>query len=334
MQASSSSGAKPSLAPVRDGTVLLTAAYLYYVEDLSQDEVARQIGVSRSTVSRLLAEARQTGVVRIEVAAPPASDALEHQLEQELELDRVYVAPGVADEADPGPVLAESVGKALLACELGVNDALLVSWGRATWSLSRCDLPSVPGVVVVPAVGGLDDDAPWFQPNEIARRLAASVHGKVRLLHAPSRPSDELRRSLLTDEAIRAVLAQWDEAAAIITGIGAWPKTHPKVPTTFTLDQESLQRAVGDVASRFFDGDGTAVESPTEDQLLGITRTQLQRIPSRIGVAVGISKADAILAAARSKLVNVLVTDVITASALLTRATGARGASSAEPAPR
>jgi DNA-binding transcriptional regulator LsrR (DeoR family) len=66
--------------------------------------------VSRSTISRLLAEARQTGVVRIEVAAPPPVDGLEKELARQLGLECVYVAPGVAVPDDPGAVLANAVG--------------------------------------------------------------------------------------------------------------------------------------------------------------------------------------------------------------------------------
>ncbi len=77
---------------MRDGALILTAAYLYYVEDRSQEEIANLLGVSRSTVSRLLAEARQNGVVRIEVAAPPPVDGLEKELTSHLRLERVWAA--------------------------------------------------------------------------------------------------------------------------------------------------------------------------------------------------------------------------------------------------
>src|SRR6266436_2649604 len=66
-------------APVRDGALIVTAAHLYYVEDRSQEEVAKQLGVSRSTASRLLAEARQTGIVRIEVTAQPSVEGFENE---------------------------------------------------------------------------------------------------------------------------------------------------------------------------------------------------------------------------------------------------------------
>jgi DNA-binding transcriptional regulator LsrR (DeoR family) len=299
--------------------MVLTAAYLYYVEDQSQEEIARQLSVSRSTISRLLAEARQTGVVRIEVAAPPPTDGLEAELSEQLGLERVYLAQGVASPDDPGPVLAGALGEALLDSELRPGDALLVSWGRSTWSMSRADLPAIPGVVVVPALGGLNDEKPWVQTNEIARQLASRLDGSVLLLHAPAVPSEKLRASLLSDESIRAALIRWDDAAVALVGIGAWPQGEPEPPSILSMDKQTLQRSVGDVAARLFGADGKPVPYPAEQRLLGISRKQLLQVRRRIGVAVGTRKADAIVAAARSGLVNVLVTDVVTASAVTAR---------------
>jgi DNA-binding transcriptional regulator LsrR (DeoR family) len=305
--------------PVRDGALIVTAAHLYYVEERSQDEVAKQLGVSRSTVSRLLAEARQTGVVRIEVTAQPPVEGFEDELAGQLGLERVYVAQGAAAPDDPGVVLAGAVGQALLDSELRAGDALLVSWGRATWSISHADLPKIPGVVVVPALGGLNDEQPWVQTNEIARRIAARLEGSVLLLHAPAVPSAELRESLLTDESIRAALTRWDDAAAALVGIGAWAQAQPVPPSLLSMDAEALRATAGDVVGRLFDANGAPMPYATEAQLLGISRDQLARIRRRIGVAVGTQKVEAIVAAARSRLVNVLVTDVITASALSAR---------------
>ena len=306
-------------SPVRDGALILTAAYLYYVEDRSQEEIAHQLGVSRSTVSRLLAEARLTGVVRIEVTALPPVDGLEKELARRLGLERVYVAQGVAAPDDPGAVLANATGRALRDSKLRAGDALLVSWGRATWSVSHADLPAIPGVVVVPALGGLNDEQPWVQTNEIARRLATRLEASVLLLHAPAVPSAKLRASLLTDESIRAALTRWDDAAAILVGIGAWSQAQPEPPSILSIDRTTLQTSAGDVAARLFDADGKAIPYPAERRLLGISREQLAHVRWRIGVAVGTRKTDAIVAAARSGLVNVLVTDVITASTLTAR---------------
>ena len=84
-------------------------------------------------------------------------------------------------------------------------------------------------------------------------------------------------------------------------------------------ERHGERATAGDVVGRLFDANGAAMPYSTESRLLGISREQLARIRRRIGVAVGTQKVEAIVAAARSRLVNVLITDVITASALSAR---------------
>ena len=313
-------GAEVSLPAKADGSLVLTAAYLYYVDDQSQERIAESLKVSRSTVSRLLAEARRTGIVRIEVAAPPPAEGLRGDLRERLGLDDVYVAPGVAPHGDPGAVLSRATRHALLDCRLEAGDAILVSWGRALWSVSRSELPVIPGVVVVPALGGLNEEQPWLQTNEIARQLAARLHGTVQMLHAPAVPSIELRETLFADENVGAALRRWDDAKVALVGIGAWNHAEPPPPRILEIDAKTLARSAGDVAARLIDADGRPIEYPNEARLLGINREQLARIDRRIGVAVGMHKADAIVAAAHSGLINALITDVVTAGALLATA--------------
>jgi DNA-binding transcriptional regulator LsrR (DeoR family) len=82
-------------------------------------------------------------------------------------------------------------------------------------------------------------------------------------------------------------------------------------------EQTQLGTAVGDVASRHFDLEGNAVELEREDQLLGVSRAQLRAAGTVIGVAAGVAKARSIVGAARAGLIDVLVTDSVTAAAAL-----------------
>jgi DNA-binding transcriptional regulator LsrR (DeoR family) len=107
-----------------------------------------------------------------------------------------------------------------------------------------------------------------------------------------------------------------------LVGIGAWNQAEPLPPKILAMDADTLARSAGDVAGRLFDTDGEPVHYETEDRLLGIDRRQLLQVRRRIGIAVGIRKTAAIVAAARSGLINVLVTDVVTASALMARLDG------------
>ena len=297
---------------------LVTAAVMYYQAHRSQEQIARHLGVSRPTVSRLLARARQLGIVRIEIVPPTTDPGLAKDLEERLRLRRVYLAAGLADPADPAPVLAGRLDEALAGVGLHAGDVVVVGWGRAIYSLGRSQLAPRPGVVVVPALGGSQEDRPWFQPNELARRWAATLEGTPRYLHAPAFVSAALKRSLVHEEGIQANLALWERATAALVGIGAYPKPDPSlIAAGFSADGDpAIAEATGDVVGHFFTYDGTLLHYPAERRLLGITPERLRRIPSVIGISVGADKAKAIVGAARARLVSILVTDAGTARAV------------------
>jgi DNA-binding transcriptional regulator LsrR (DeoR family) len=300
-----------------DVDLLVTAAVMYYEHAASQKEIADRLGVSRPTVSRLLARAREQGIVRIEINPPDVDPALPSRLRERLGLRGVHVAPGRADEAAPGPVLAAPLNAALDDAQLASGDVVLVSWGRAVYSLSRHIRRTHPGVVVCPAMGGNASDRPWFQPNEIARTFAQALGAQPRFFHAPALISPALDRSLRAEAEISEVIALWDQAKVALIGVGAWPKPDSSYAAAgFPVDDPALAGAAGDVAGWSFTIDGRLVPYQDDRRLLGVTPDQLRRIPHVICLAGSTAKARAAIGAARAGLIKVLVTDAPTARAI------------------
>jgi DNA-binding transcriptional regulator LsrR (DeoR family) len=146
-------------------SLLYAAAKLYYNEDATQADVATQLGTSRATVSRLLAEAKRRGIVRIEVVRPAevAFEDLADRLTRALSLNSVFLSlplphpgPGRTIVDVMGGALAPAVGSALSAAGLLPGDVLLVSSGRTVYEVAQYDLVPLPGVLVAPTVGGND----------------------------------------------------------------------------------------------------------------------------------------------------------------------------------
>lgn len=296
---------------------MYAAARLYYDEGLTQQEVATRLKVSRSTVSRLLQLARHNDIVRIEVRAPSPAAELSAELQSVLGLRRAVVVPAQGPRAGLHALIAPAVAE-LGATGLAAGDVLAISWGTTVWEIAQAQrLPDLRGVRLVPAVGGMDERDVRFQPNEIARRMAAASGADVSFLHAPALPSPELRRSLLSDPDIAERLALWDRIHTALVGIGMAPSVAGDGPAHAVAARDALSAAVGDVASRHFDLAGRPVELPHEDRLLAVAREQLRRAGTVIGVAAGPEKAAGIVGAARAALVDVLVTDATTASSAL-----------------
>ncbi len=299
-------------------SVMYAAARLYYIHDHSQDEIGRQLQVSRSTVSRLLQRARDLGIVQITVRAPSGPGAMASTLTERLGLAHVRVIDPASQLAAPS-AFAGPVGDLLAALGLGRGSVFALSRGRTVWSVVRAGLPQLPGVVVVPTIGGLDEPQPYYQANEIARLAAVTCDGQLRLVHAPALPSSRLREALLAEPRVQSTLGLWDRIHVALVGIGAPPRVTGDYGPLFddSDHHHELDVATGDVCSRYFDLDGGAVAPTVEDRVLAVSRDQLQRAGMVIAVAVGAVKAASIIGAARSGLIDVLVTETTTAKAVL-----------------
>ncbi|WP_227497122.1 sugar-binding transcriptional regulator [Planctomonas psychrotolerans] len=295
------------------------AARMYYVDDATQVEIASDLNVSRPTVSRLVAEARRLGLVRIEVVDPflDETQGLAEALRNALGLRSVHLT-AVSNAAAPGRDLAAPVAAAIQEMDLHAGDALLMSLGRTVHDLAHSGLlPPLPGVVIVPAVGGQTEPQSWFQTNEITRMAAEATGARSSFLFAQTLPSPALRASLEDDPAFREVMALWQRAKGALLGIGA-PTATRQVLSSALPDEEGLfDAAAGDVCLNFFRGDGSPLEFPGSDRMVRASRETLAAVPWAVGVAVGIDKVPSIVGAVRARLVNALVTDVVTARALL-----------------
>ncbi len=313
-------------------TLLARAARMYYLDHATQAEIATALGTSRPTVSRLLADARAAGIVRIEIHddPPDPSGELTGRLQEALSLRGVHLAP---DAQSPylGQALAPGVAAALKETSLSAGDVLLVSSGATIYEVAQHELPSLPGVVVAPTVGGVDEPEAYYQTNELARSIAARINGIPQFLYAPAMPSAALHPALLEDPLISRITSHWAEAEAALLGIGAPPVTRSSTPAWFPHDSALLHQAVGDICERPYTADGEPLSIPGTERLIAMDLHHLRAVPHTIGVAVGAVKIPSILAAVRAGYVNTLVTDVTTAQ-LLCDAAGA--ASSPDPGTR
>lgn len=302
-----------------DLQLLHRAASAYYLDELRQAEVAEKLGVSRPTVSKLLAEARRIGLVRFEVLDIEDVDRadLEHRLRGELGLASVRIAPGdqvQRDYRDLRPLLTEE----LRALRLQRGDVLLISSGRTLHAISGMhSLPELPGVLVVPTVGGQQESASEFQTNEIVRRFAVRAGADPRFIFAPALPSPSLWESLQSDPSFTAIIDLWSRADAALVSIGAPYNRRASLTSVVPREDPSLRVSAGDVSLHFFDADGAMLDFPGSNLLVRAPLEVLRKVPTSIAIGLGSDKAPSIRAAAQAGLFTNLITDVAAAEAIL-----------------
>jgi deoxyribonucleoside regulator len=297
--------------------LLARVASLYYEQNLNQDEIGHRIDTSRSTVSRLLQEARETGIVEVIIHYPWRSDTeLERQLMERFHLRQACVL------ASRGRLYKEVLrGLGVLAARyfesvLAPGAILGISWGTAVHSTVQALQPKQRfQITVVQMIGAVGTGDPMIDGPDLARFLANIYGGEYRYLHAPVIVETSLlQQALLQEPRIRATLTLASKADIALVGIGSLVPEFSSLLRAGFLDRETLsqlkkQGASGDICARHYDAQGRVMDVELNQRIVGIEIRDLHDIQYVIGVAGGEAKAEAILGALRGGHVNVLVTD-------------------------
>ncbi|MBM7051570.1 MULTISPECIES: sugar-binding transcriptional regulator [unclassified Rothia (in: high G+C Gram-positive bacteria)] len=296
---------------------LFAAANMYYTENLSQAEISQRLNVSRPTVSRMLAQAKERGIVQINVIHPDAksNELLAERLAEALNLHKVYLSPGIQDST-MGPGMENAVLTAIADMKLTHGSTLAVASGLAIYGISHMNLPPLTGVTLIPTVGGVSEPEPWHQPNEIVRTMAQKTGSRHLPIFARVIPTPLMYKALHEDASFQETIAHWKHAQGALVGIGA--VTTRRTSIASDIPQGELTDAVGDVCLHFFDEAGNDLPYTGSDRTIRIPLEQLQAIPHSVAIAVGKEKVQSIIAATKLGTFKKLVTDEATAKDILT----------------
>ncbi len=312
------------MPPLRDDGELARAARLYFIDGLSQKEVAQEMQTTRSNVSRMLTAARQRGVVQIRILDPGGRDHdLEQQLMEQFGLSDALVArfePGSAPERRAG-----ELGASWLIDKLRDGQKISLSWGTSlqnlVWSVTADHSVDVE---ILQLVGGLSPVSSAPTGQELLRELALRLGAHYRYLHAPAVLDRPDAVALLAQEAsISEALDAARHSDIAMVGIGSFGHGSSEA----VVDQMRLARTelaalhaadlAGDICARFYDHQGRPYLGAANDRILGITLEELRKIPTVMGVATGREKAPGLLGALRGGFLDVLCCDITAARAVL-----------------
>jgi len=305
--------------------LIYLCATMYYLEHKTQNEIAKELNISRPKVSRLLSRAREEGIVHITVNDPFSSvGGLAKALKEKLGLAAIVVVPGERGSQDQIRKRLGYGAAQYLEDALQRGDTLGIGWGRTLYNVAKALKPNIKkDLSIVPLMGGLGQVPPSFQVHALARMFTENFGGVWRTLYVPAIVDDPIaQKVLLASRDVARIVDAWSELSVVILGIGNI-ELSPDVRMLFAdyldddvLDKLKKSKAVGDICMRFYDLHGAPVESGLQG-VISIELEQVKKVPRRIGVAGGAEKARAILGAIWGDYINILITDETAASEML-----------------
>lgn len=303
---------------------IVKIASMYYEEGLTQAEIARQRGVSRSLISKILMDAKNEGIVEVIINSENAyTTRLERKLEKQFNLKNAIIIDSFNLSHDEIKKMASQQAALYLKSIVEDYRSIGISWGNSLRGLvDHFPFMNHPDVTVIPLIGGLSDDYFDIQSNQLSYDLARKMRGKAKYLYAPALVSNQMiHEELSNNRAIQSVLEEGRFVELALIGISSLDQetNMRRIGYLSVEDVSELtnKEVVGVINSRFFDKNGVEVEADINQNVLGLSLTDLSKIPLIMTVVYGDRKAEAVKTALENQLINVLVTTDTLAEKLL-----------------
>ena len=279
---------------------LAYVARRYYLEDQKQSDIARELGVSRPLVSRMLSEARELGLGEITVHEPGARAAkLLDRLSGSVR-GGVLVEEGADNDetnrflSQGAMELLEQLGTRRLGVGWGYLIGQLVSW------LEENPQPNSTITDICPLVGNASIPARNYQSNENVRLMAQQMGATPHFLYLPALPESlEEKQVLCSTEVYRQIYQQWEGLDTALVNIGDYPSSPDFASLVRYGNLLQQQRACGRMLIYYFNEDGFIIQSE-QDFAIQIPIDILKRCPNIIGVCSANTSAKALRGALKS----------------------------------
>jgi DNA-binding transcriptional regulator LsrR (DeoR family) len=296
-------------------------AWYYYKAEMTQEEIANRLGLSRARIIRLLDQCRREGIVSFQVNSPFANCLeLEKLLIDRWQLRDAFVTPLV----DP-PMINRNLGAAgaqYIEMNLSKEETLIgFGWGNTvSLALKNLSLMNHKRVSMVTLSGGI---TAYFQNTygEEANPLF-KFNSRFHIIPSPLLVSSaDTCRSILAEPEIALIMQMAQLANIAVVGIG--PMSANATVTQFgyialqELELLQKQGGVGDILGQFYDKDGNRLDVDFHNRLIAVNLEKLKKMQHVIGVAGGAHKVEAIKGALRGGYIHTLITDEKTATELL-----------------
>jgi len=317
---------------VDDDRLIYKVCCLYYQDGMNQKEIGDYLGVSRSSVLRMLQNGRDRGIVTIEIHNPATFNygKLEKQLETKYGFkDVVIVEESVLDSKSDAAAYIFGQAADYLYSLLREGYRIGVTMGHTLDNVLQTNktYEKFDNILCVPIVGGISQgakDGMDVQGNDIARKFADKFGGKYLQFLSPAMFSDKrILETFLQEKSVNFIFDEFKKIDVAVVGIGVpTGDDHTLVKAGYSTQKElkalAAEGAVGDITLQFFDKEGNTDKFHNfNDRVAAISMDVFRKIPLRIGIASGEKKVEAVKGAVNGGLINILITNVECAKKLI-----------------
>lgn len=294
--------------------LMIKIAWYYYMEDLTQQAIANQLGISRMRVIKLLDKARQTGIIQFKISSSfDKRHELEKTLMEKYHLKDCYIVPTNPDPTKINDTIAKA---ASIYISNHITDNCYINFGYGDTSSKTIEYLAKnleTSVSFVSLTGGVG----YYLPNSESNIFNAKLY----LIPSPLiMSSKEMADAIKLESSIVEVTSMIKLASMTVVGIGAMDGSATIVKSSILSHNDFLllgmKGAVGDVICHFIDKDGNLVDTDIDSRLVSVKLDALNQLENVIGVAAGKHKVSAITATLRGGYLDILITDESTAEML------------------
>ncbi len=297
--------------------LMTKVSILYYKKELNQTKIASKLGISRPKVSRLIKKAREKGLVKINIDSPVNDNSyLESELADKFDLNEVLIVDLSAQQ--PLENRKDAAAKKALEFLKRIAEGgeyIGVSAGTTLYKLAQNAYPiSTKKFKIVPLIGALSDTGKSFNANEISNLMANNLDGVNYLLNSPAFLKDAATAEVFKNEKrIKNVINLYKKIDIAFLGIGTATVSHPLISGHLKKSELEIFKNLdlsGSINSIFFDSKGNIIEPPFQNRIIAVDLEDLLNIKFKAAAALGDEKKEAVLAALRTSLLDVLITDI------------------------
>lgn len=309
-----------------DISLMVKVAQMYYSNGMKQDEIAKELQISRSLISMILTEAKEVGIVEINIRNPLLNNKkLSKEYEKTFGLRKCVIVPTAVQDQNNLRKLVAQRAIDVFNQEIESQYNVGVAWGRTCYDFITLYKQEkvVRDVNIIPLIGGSSQNAAYFQLNEMVRLFAESLGGIPYFIHAPVINSSIEEKELFTKSSyMQPILEKWSNMDVIISGIGTLPDFNNSDRETYIGEFEVYKQlekceAVGDICARYFNVKGEFIVDSSHDRIIGIPIEDMKKAKTIISIASGVEKINSILGALRTNIIDIFITDEQTAKAVL-----------------